>query len=227
MRTQPTSGGAGGAATQAAEPRPAAEPRVQYPSAREQIQTGDVLLFRGTSAVSRIIRWGSRSPYSHAGLAAWWGDRLIVFQAVSHGAQVIPLSSAVDAYDGQVDWWTPHAGVTVDRERLVEHAVTMLGRAYAFHGVFDLMWRMTQRRFRGMKDRRAAPKELFCSQYVSYCYRKAGIDLVDGTDDGSTSPGDLANSGRLVFRGILHADPAEKAARRQAAPGKPKPKAKV
>src|SRR6187200_3309553 len=108
--------------------------QVLYPEARQEIKTGDVLLFRGTSAVSRIIRWGSRSPYSHAGLAAWWGDRLIVFQAVSHGAQVVPVSSAVDAYDGQVDWWAPKSESRLDPELLINHAVTMLGRAYAFNG---------------------------------------------------------------------------------------------
>ena len=211
-------------------PRPAGESRSQlpYPEARKLIQTGDVLLFRGTSAVSRIIRWGSRSSYSHAGLAAWWGDRLIVFQAVGHGAQVVPVSSAVDAYDGQVDWFTPRPGVTVDPEQLITHAVTMLGRAYAFNGVLDLMWRMALRRFRGLRDARDDPKELFCSQYVSYCYRKAGVDLVQGTDDASTSPGDLATSGMLVMKGVLHADPAEKHARQiAAAPGKPKPRSKV
>ncbi len=202
--------------------------QVLYSNAREQIQTGDVLLFRGTSAVSRIIRWGSRSPYSHAGLAAWWGDRLIVFQAVSRGAQVVPVSSAVDAYDGQVDWWAPKADITLDPEELLNHAVTMLGRAYAFSGVLRLMWRMAVRRFRGLRDAKDAPKELFCSQYVSYCYRKAGVDLVLHADDASTSPGDLATSGQLVMKGVLHADPSDKAARKlAAAPGKPKPKSKV
>jgi hypothetical protein len=201
---------------------------VLYPEARKQIQTGDVLLFRGTSAVSRVIRWGSRSHYSHAGLAAWWGDRLIVFQAVSHGAQVVPVSSAVDAYDGQVDWWVPKEEVRVDPELLLNHAVDMLGRSYAFHGVLDLMWRMALRRFKGLPDPKTAPKELFCSQYVSYCYRQAGMDLVNGIDDGSTSPGDLATCGCLTMKGVLHADPAAKGARKTAVlPGKPKPKRKL
>ncbi len=201
---------------------------VLYPSARKQIQTGDVLLFRGTSAVSRIIRWGSRSEYSHAGLAAWWGDRLIVFQAVSHGAQVVPVSSAVDVYDGQVDWWAPRADITVDPEILLDYAVKMLGRAYAFNGVINLMWRMAIRRFKGLPDPKAAPKELFCSQYVSYCYRQAGVDLAKNIDDGSTSPGDLARGGLLEMKGVLRADPAQKCAREEAdLPGRPKPRRRV
>src|SRR5688500_20257335 len=74
-----------------------------YTQIRGRIRTGDILLFQGTSPLSRLIRWGSGSEYSHAGFAAWWDGRLLVFQASGRGAEVLPASSAVDAYDGQVD----------------------------------------------------------------------------------------------------------------------------
>jgi hypothetical protein len=197
-----------------------------YSDIREQVRTGDVLLFQGTSLLSRVIRWGSGSNYSHAGFAAWWDRRLLVFQASGRGAEVLPMSSAVDAYDGQVDWFAlkPKYRLSSDCEQqLVTHAVTLLGRAYSKSGLVALMWRMAQGRFRGRPDPSTCPDSLFCSQYVSYCFRMVGPDLVLGTDDGSTSPADLSTSPLLEKRGVLRADPAEKAARRDPAlPGRPR-----
>lgn len=196
-----------------------------YSDVRGQIQTGDIFLFQGHSALSRLIRWGSDSVYSHAGFAAWWDGRLLVFQSAGRGAEVLPVSSAVDAYDGQVDWFAlddAHRD-RMDPNHLVTFAVTLLGRSYAKSGLVDLMWRMAWGRFRGRPDPKTCPDTVFCSQYVSYCYRCSGLDLVPGTDDGSTSPGDLACSPLLRHRGVLHANPAEKAERQGAAlPGRPR-----
>ena len=85
------------------------------------------------------------------------------------------------------------------------------------------MLRMARGRFRGRPDPKACPDSLFCSQYVSYCFRTVGTDLVLDTDDGSTSPADLSQSPLLELRGVLHANQADKAARRsEAIPGKPR-----
>lgn len=196
-----------------------------YSDVRGQIRTGDIFLFQGQSALSRLIRWGSNSAYSHAGFAAWWDGRLLVFQSAGRGAEVLPVSSAVDAYDGQVDWFALDEGqrARIDPNHLVTFAVTLLGRSYAKGGLLRLMLRMAWGRFRGRPDPKHCPDTVFCSQYVSYCYRSAGLDLVEGTDDGSTSPGDLACSPLLSRRGVLHANPAEKAERRSTdLPGRPR-----
>ena len=188
----------------------------EYSAVRESIRTGDVLLFRGTSLMSRVIRWGSDSVYSHAGFTAWWGGRLLVFQSTGRGAEVLPASAAVDAYDGQVDLFRLDDGLyaKLDTEALITQAVGLLGRQYATTSLVGLMWRMARRRFRGRPDATGEPTEVFCSQYVSYCFRAQGLDLVDGTDDASTSPGDLAGSPCLRLAAVLHDDP-ETAARRE------------
>jgi hypothetical protein len=196
-----------------------------YTDVRSEIATGDILLFQGSSPLSRVIRWGSGSEYSHAGFAAWWDGRLLVFQASGRGAEVLPASSAVDAYDGQVDWFAlrPEHHARIDRDQLVTTAVTLLGRSYARFGLVNLMLRMVRGRFRGLPDPKACPNTVFCSQYVSYCYRQAGLDLVDGTDDGSTSPADLAGSPFLARRGVLRANPLEKEERKSIEiPGRPR-----
>ena len=188
-----------------------------YSAVRDTIRTGDVLLFRGKSPLSRVIRWGSDSVYSHAGFTAWWDDRLLVFQSTGRGAELVPASLAVSAYDGQVDLFRLQEPLLsrVDAPSLITRAVALLGRHYAKSALVGLMWRMLRRRFRGRPDATGEPHEVFCSQYVSYCFRAQDLDLVPGTDDASTSPGDLANSPFLKLQAILQDDPQTAQRRRR------------
>ena len=57
-----------------------------------EVKDGDVLLFQGTGWLSRFIRWGSNSAYSHAGIALWWGARLMVVQSANRGVEVLPAA---------------------------------------------------------------------------------------------------------------------------------------
>jgi hypothetical protein len=183
--------------------------QVEYPDVRAQIQDGDVLLFQGTHWLSRFIRWGSGSAYSHAGVALWWGPRLMVVQAVGKGVQAVPLSLAVDTYSGQVDWYQPlpevRAGLRMDL--FIAAALDEVGKPFAVRGLVRLAWLLWQGRLRKHRDPRRPASEHFCSQLVSYCYRVAQADLVDGRADAHTSPGDLARCGRLVLRAALNAPP--------------------
>jgi hypothetical protein len=187
-----------------------AQPR-WYGAIRSQIRTGDVLLFRGESPLSRFIRWGSKSVYSHAAMAAWWGPRLVLFQAVGQGVQVVPISAEVDEYDGQVDWFTlaPKYEAMLDREKVVDFAITELAKPYGHAAVVELIVRMAFHQFRGTTDPKAHPSSLFCSEYVSRCYREAGLKLRPDEADAFTSPGDLATSGYLAIQGVLHRSPVD------------------
>jgi hypothetical protein len=181
-------------------------PYVRYAEARSQIKTGDVLMFQGTQLISYLIRWGSRSRYSHAGLAVWWTDRLFVIHSILHGVQLQPVSVAVDAYDGQVDWYgvKPELQGRLDRDRLLAEAQQDLAIPYSKKGVVLLALRMLLGRYRGTPDPKAAPPALFCSEYVSRCYRVAGVDLYKAATDAFTTPGHIARSKSLEIRGILH-----------------------
>jgi len=181
---------------------------LKYSEVRSSISSGDILLFQGTKPLSRLIRWGTQSVYSHAGLATWWNGRLMVVQAVGKGAQVIPVSSAVVAYNRQVDWFTlrdEYRGA-IDHAKLIDFAIELLGRDYSYLGLLALMGRMLLGTVKSVTDLKKAPGAIFCSQYVSYCYRMAGTDLVRGIADHCTSPADLAASKYLLAQGTLEID---------------------
>src|SRR5215211_3406336 len=77
--------------------------RLDYPDVRNRIQDGDILLFRGKSWFSRLLRWGTRSPYSHSGILGWWNGRLMVLEAVPSGVMASRLSIVVQQYSGHVE----------------------------------------------------------------------------------------------------------------------------
>lgn len=181
-------------------------PHRRYAEVREQIQTGDVLLYRGRSLFSKVIRWASGSVYSHVGMAAWWGGHLVVFESMSGGGVAVrPARLSVDRYDGQVDWWAlkDDCAAALDRERLLDLAIAELGKPYGSGGAFRLGLRLLLGRVTGRRDAVSLPESLFCSQYVSQCYRKSGVDLVPDAIDECTSPGAIARSGQLVLRAVL------------------------
>lgn len=170
------------------------------------IRTGDLLLFQGTTLLSRFIRWGSESPYSHCGLALWWDARLMLMQATDRGVHVLPVERVLAQYDGQVDWWQPCEALrgSLDVERLKSAALDELGKPFGAWPMAALVARMFRRKELGRDDPAGMRDDsYFCSQLVGRCYRRVGVDLVAHKADRDLSPGDLARSPHLVFRGVL------------------------
>ena len=178
----------------------------RYKEARSEIETGDVLLFKGRGLLSRIIVWGSGQQYSHAGIAAWWEKRLFVMESVGQGVRIAPVRLAVNEYAGRVDWYSlrREAASKLDRRKLIHVAQENLSLPYSTHGLLRLAWLMLVRSDRKGEDGKEKAPALFCSEYVSCCYRSAGADLCPGVPDSMTTPGDIAGSPLLEFRSVLH-----------------------
>ncbi|HET9596928.1 MAG TPA: hypothetical protein VFP65_15170 [Anaeromyxobacteraceae bacterium] len=176
---------------------PATEPLARlsdrrYAEARRQIRDGDVFLFRGRRLLSYAICWLTRSKYSHAGIAAWWGQRLMVLEADEPGVVAVPLSACVKRYVGGIEWWTTDA--EVDRAKVVDAAKQCLGRKFAVWAMVAVLRRVIGRVRRGEHDPERAPAEFFCAQFVSYAYNKGGLDLAPRVPDSLTEPGDIARA---------------------------------
>ncbi len=180
-------------------------PDLDYGQSRSHIKNGDVLMYRGRSIESRIIRLVTGSPYSHAGLAAWWNDRLMVLEAVGKGVIVTPISRNIRSYSGRVEWFTSVDEIPDDqRLRMVEFAQRELGKEYALWRAMILGLRVLFQRDIESKDQLRREERLFCSHYVSETYNSIGRDLKKGVSDRFMSPGDIAASPLLKRMGVLH-----------------------
>ncbi len=182
---------------------------IQYDDARSRIRNGDVLLYKGQGIISRLIRWITRSDYSHAGLAVWWNERLMVMEAVGKGVVVTPLSSNIGHYNGDVDWfWCTKEISEEDRTRLVQRAQEELGKRFARCGMLLVGLCLALKQPLDKDDTFYTSRRFFCSFYVAAAYNSIGLDLRKDRSDGFTTPDDIARSPLLKLKGALKRMPA-------------------
>jgi hypothetical protein len=94
------------------------EPLPTYNDIRDQLRTGDLVLFSGKSAVSNIIKLFSGGKWSHVGMVLIMEefDRMVLLwesttlsnipdietQTPTKGVQLLPLSQRVATYQGEI-----------------------------------------------------------------------------------------------------------------------------
>lgn len=185
---------------------PEAKPLL-YSQVRDSIADGDVILFRGERKLSRVISRVAHSPYSHVGLVLTWYGRRILLSAEMPKVQALPLGLAVVGYRGRLDWYrlTPAARARLAIDRLALEALANLGVEYGATSLLSLAAHYSL----GLPskededaDREGTLHSVVCSQYVSRCFRRAGLDL-SGKPDLESDPGEIARSPYLEFVGTL------------------------
>lgn len=104
-----------------------------YTPHRNQMKTGDLIIFSGTSFVSEVIRWKTNSPYSHVGMVLdtfhneGFGQSIMVIESTSlidipdiqtkeivKGVQLHWLSKRINAYKGSIFWAPLHEPLSHD-----------------------------------------------------------------------------------------------------------------
>jgi hypothetical protein len=171
---------------------------IGYQDVREHgIRTGDILLFSGAYRLSGVIEWATHCPYSHVAVLGWWKDRLVAFQSDSRGVEVLPASTMVCRYNGKVDWWSLDDArrPAFDEDKFLDTSLTLLGIKFGYATLLRLFARMMLHWTLGRADSNQPPSTMFCSQFVSCCFRNALGDLDPTVNDASTSPADIMRSG--------------------------------
>jgi len=133
---------------------------MSYRTNRSRISSGDVVLWSGTGIAARIVRWFTKSKWSHVGIVVTWGNRLMVLDSFPFkGTRARPLSSDLkNAY-------LVKTGAILNHEAK-NFALSQLGRPYSFQNLWktwlglDLVKRQYQ-----------------CAQYVAEVMRLARINL--------------------------------------------------
>ena len=189
---------------------------LDYGECRDSIKNGDIVLFRGRSWISRAIRWMTNSPYSHAGVVAWWDDRVLVLEAVGKGIVATRLSHVVHHYDGQCELWSTDGELA--RTEVIRAAQLLLGRSYSSSKVLALLRRLVLRSRARAVDPVIAPDAFVCSEFVSRVWRAGGIDLKADVADRFTLPVHIARSPSVRKVGDLFRPGARELAAETAVP---------
>ena len=182
---------------------------IPYNDARSQIKNADLLLFRPRGAPWwRAIAVAGRSEYTHAGMAGWWGDRLMNVEMTSGGGRAQLLSNLVEQWPGVIDVYAANAvRRRFSRERALQAMIGITGKPYGKWNLFRAgLYHMPFVRFMVSPDTddiETSNWPLFCSQAASIAYRLGGVDPVPNLTDRLTEPGDLARSPFFQYRFTL------------------------
>lgn len=104
---------------------------MRYAAARQQIQSGDAILFRGRGPVAWLIRTVTRSAYDHSAIAWVVGGRVLIIEArMLGGVKTDPLSTRLVDHAS----WLP-TGIPLTEPRL-RVAIMDLGKPYSFANCF-------------------------------------------------------------------------------------------
>lgn len=181
-------------------------PAQDYDTIRRLVKTGDMALCSGTNPFSRVIRWATKSPWSHIALIVRLEDidRVIVLEAVAKiGVRAVPLSRFV-AEDS--DRHRPYPGdIIIARHTafaekatgaalhaMTDFAFDRLGAPFDVNEITRIGIRIALAGLGFREPGRIKPDdEYICSEYLAECYRRVGIDIAwDGR--GFIGPADFA-----------------------------------
>jgi hypothetical protein len=184
-----------------------------YAEVRDLVRNGDIMLCQGSDAFSKLIRWSTKSPWSHIAMAFRIErlDRVVVIEAVEKiGVRCVALSEfvsrdseGVSPYPGKI-LLARHSELSQDADNpglgaVAKFAFDHLGCKFASGEIAKIALRIATARLLG--DRRT-PKfllrddEFICSEFVAKAYEEAGLQIPwDGL--GFIAPADFAKDPKL------------------------------
>lgn len=165
------------------------------------LKSCDILLYRGRGFVSRLIQWGTKSPYSHVAVVVDPEIFLAVESNTGHqsGVRAIDLRKLPAE---ELDVFRIRSEFSFDPEKVISFLVAHLGAGFDYTGVawlgilkaVGLLTGLTYRPY----NRFQKEKDYFCSELCYEAFQAAGLDIVPEVGEAeTTSPADLARSQRL------------------------------
>ena len=140
-----------------------------YNAVKNDLRTGDLILWQAHNVIGRIIQLFTRSSISHASLvirlAEYEGTerRRFTTEAVGSGVMLTLLSRKLE--HGTVVWWYPLLDSWNDRRQEIgEKALSYIGVPYDFKSIFKFLF----------TEISADAKAIFCSELAFICYGFTG-----------------------------------------------------
>lgn len=208
---------------------------IPYSQAINYIETGDILLYRGTTHISFFLRFASDSPYTHVGFASKQDGYISCVEMREFvGGREVNLKGQVQKHSGRIDVFKPITPALIydirfepefkcnplyikyPGEKIVECARELTGENYGW----DLIWWLSKRHlpllrlfYRGGEINdfddnlvKAGLRSYVCSTLVAHCIRSNWVDLVHMKPDYKMEPGDIANSALLQYAFTIYID---------------------
>lgn len=150
------------------------------------IQTGDIILVKGdTPIVSRVIRWFTKSEYTHSAIAIT--ENLVYEIDINKRLAIRPLDSK------NYDVFRYKHGLTNEQQIMMQVYANEKAEENKGYDWLHILSFAIQKLFRTKKVYEEANK-VICSEIVDNIYGQLGIDLVPDREDGDVTPAHLSQS---------------------------------
>lgn len=174
---------------------------------KAQLQTGDFIFFSGKHWLSSLIRWRSKSAWSHVAMVIRIDEinRIFLIESViENGVRLIPVSSILKDYHGDEKpyngrvGWARYEGLTEEQKTIIRStAFDHLTKQYDRKDFVRVAWRTIIGRQKLFPD-----KKFTCAELIHDCFQKAKIRL--NYDRGLfISPGSIWRNKPVEMKGIL------------------------
>ena len=141
----------------------------KYERLRPQLQDGDIIIYHGTSLVSKIIRWSDNNAYyCHIGVVIKKHNALFTVDAEARGVNATRLSYRVKSYSKHSDFMIIRP--LLNREDINRAMATLLQRSDDKTIKYDFdngLKEMFNRKFKSIFKIKETPNEAICSSNVS------------------------------------------------------------
>ena len=181
-----------------------------------ELGTGDIILFSGIDAYSKLVKVGTRSKCSHVGLIVdppeydfltiWESsirqDTLDIETGLhSEGVRLVSFHDRVRAFEGEISIRRLQGDV-LNEERLrclVDLREELRGRAYE-RNKFELLKASSDGAFRNKAEDLTS---LFCSELVAEAYQRLGL-LTEEKPSNDYAPVDFSHARMRFLRGNFY-----------------------
>jgi uncharacterized protein YycO len=163
------------------------------------MEPGDIVLFKGEDGISKLIAWGTGSPYSHVAVCISPGMNLAIEAITRGGVRARDIRGIQQDYDV----YRVKEGHPYHLEGAVSYLVDKLNSRYDYMGVIFLGFLKVLSKL-GLPLKKIAnawqkDRDYFCSELCYEAFFFGGnLDIVPGVPEADiTSPGDIASSSVL------------------------------
>lgn len=194
---------------------------IKYDQAKELIQEGDILLFRGSGVIGFLIKRYTGGVHSHVALAHKDGDVLecVEFREFM-GGRSVSLKSQVDNSPLNIDVFRPVKSISYEEmdaegntklieknyteetaSAMTEDIIKWTGQPYGWSNIWKMFLRFIPgaRLFQQNINDDEVAKAKVCSTAVTVALRRNFMDPVPYLADDRVSPADLARSPILQY----------------------------
>lgn len=175
-----------------------------YETIRSQLKTGDIYFCAGNYLFSKLIRYFTKSAFSHCGIIYHDSEldrTLFIESEASVGVRMGPFSKYIRDYNGTKK---SYKGIVIvvslqenlseeERKKMLGFALDELTRPYDNKEIFRILYRTVFGKLKRVKD-----KNYICSEYVYEAFRKAGIYFQ--YREKSISPNDIWQDEKVILK---------------------------